>query len=104
MTLSVASSGGVIGTFLLIVSYNGTFLIISDGPEGRGLIPRGGKIFLLSVTSKPALGPTHPPIQWVSGALSQGVKRQGRQSDHSPPSIARVKNGGALPPISHTSS
>jgi hypothetical protein len=25
--------------------------------------------------SRPALGPTQPPIQWVPGALSQGVKR-----------------------------
>jgi hypothetical protein len=28
-----------------------------------------------------------------------GVKRQGREADHSPPSSAEVKNGGAIPPI-----
>jgi hypothetical protein len=38
-----------------------------------------------------ALGPTQPPVQWVSGALSPGVKRQGREADHSPPNIAEVK-------------
>jgi hypothetical protein len=38
-----------------------------------------------------ALGPTHPPIQWVPGALSLGVKRQGREADHSRPSSAEVK-------------
>jgi hypothetical protein len=32
-----------------------------------------------------------PPIQWVPGALSQGVKRAGREADHSPPSSAEVK-------------
>jgi hypothetical protein len=37
------------------------------------------------------LGPTQPPIQWVWGALSLGVKRPGREADHSPPSSAEVK-------------
>jgi hypothetical protein len=30
-------------------------------------------------------------IQWVPGALSPGVKRQGREADHSPPASAEVK-------------
>jgi hypothetical protein len=38
-----------------------------------------------------ALGPTQPPIQWVPGALSLEVKRQGREADHSPPYSAEVK-------------
>jgi hypothetical protein len=38
-----------------------------------------------------ALRPTQPPIQWVAGALSLGVKRQGSEADHSPPSSAEVK-------------
>jgi hypothetical protein len=38
-----------------------------------------------------ALGPTQPPIQWERGALSLGVKRPGREADHSPPSSAEVK-------------
>jgi hypothetical protein len=33
-----------------------------------------------------------PPLQWVPGALSFGVKRQGREANHSPPSTAEVKN------------
>jgi hypothetical protein len=40
--------------------------------------------------SKPALGPTKPPTQWVPG-LSQGVKRPGHEADHSPPTSAEVK-------------
>jgi hypothetical protein len=48
--------------------------------------------------------PTQPPIQWVPGALSPGVKRQGREADHSLPSSAEVKNGGAISPLLHTSS
>jgi hypothetical protein len=30
------------------------------------------------------LGPTQPPVQWVPGALSPGVKRPVRKTDHSP--------------------
>jgi len=41
--------------------------------------------------SKPALGSTQPPIQWVLGALSLGVKRPGREADQSPPTSAEVK-------------
>jgi hypothetical protein len=33
-----------------------------------------------------------PPIQWVPGVISLGVKRPGRKADHSPPSSAEVKN------------
>jgi hypothetical protein len=36
-------------------------------------------------------GPTQPPIQWVLGALSLGVKLPGREVDHSLPSTAEVK-------------
>jgi hypothetical protein len=32
-------------------------------------------IFPLTYASRPALGPTQPPVQWVPGALSAGVKR-----------------------------
>jgi hypothetical protein len=39
-----------------------------------------------------ALGPTQPPIQWVAGVLSLGVKRPGSEADHPLPSSADVKN------------
>jgi hypothetical protein len=32
---------------------------------------------------------------------SQRVKRPGREADHSPPSSAEVKNGGAISPLLH---
>jgi hypothetical protein len=50
----------------------------------------------------PALGPTQPPIQWVPGALSPGVKRQGREADHSPPTSAEVKEMWIIYPLPHT--
>jgi hypothetical protein len=52
---------------------------------------RGLGIFLFTTASRTALGPTQPPIQWVPGALSLGIKRPGREADHSPPYIAEVK-------------
>jgi hypothetical protein len=50
------------------------------------------KNFLFSAPSRPVLGPTHPPIKWVLEALSPGAKRAGREADHSPPTVAEVKN------------
>jgi hypothetical protein len=38
------------------------------------------------------LGPTQPPIQREPGVLSLGVKRLGREADHSPPYSAKMKN------------
>jgi hypothetical protein len=52
---------------------------------------RGLGIFLFTTASRTALGPTRPPIQWVPGALSLGVKRPVREADNSPPSSAEVK-------------
>jgi hypothetical protein len=71
--------------------------IVSDyGLDDRasGFYPRRGqRIFPLSSVSRPALGPTQPPVQWVPGVLSLGVKAQpGHDADHSPPSSAEVEN------------
>jgi hypothetical protein len=41
--------------------------------------------------SRPALGPTQPRIQWVTG-LFPGVKRLGRDADPSPLLVLRSKN------------
>jgi hypothetical protein len=48
-------------------------------------------IFLFTTVSRPALGPTQRPIQWVPGALTLGTKRPSREADHSPPSNAKVE-------------
>jgi hypothetical protein len=52
---------------------------------------KGPGIFLFAIASRPALGPTRPPIQWVPEALYLGKKRPGPEADHSPPSSAKVK-------------
>jgi hypothetical protein len=42
------------------------------------------------------------PIQWAPVAVSLGW--QVHEADHPPPSSAEVKNGGAIHPLTHTSS
>ena len=54
--------------------------------EGPGIESRWGEI---SRPSRPALGHTQPPVQWVPG-LSWGKVLLGRAADHSPPSSAAV--------------
>jgi hypothetical protein len=55
--------------------------------------PAGAKDFSSILVSRPALGPTQPPVQGVPGVLSPGVKaRPGRDADHSPPSSTEVEN------------
>jgi hypothetical protein len=80
--------------------------VVNGIPTGYGLdnrmigviFPAGLRIFLFDIMSRPALGPAQPPIQWVPETLSLGVKRPGREADHSPPTSADVKRG-AVPPL-----
>jgi hypothetical protein len=58
-----------------------------DSRQGQGTL-----FLLLAIASRPAVGPTQPPIKLVQGVLSPWVKRPGREADHSPPSSAEVKN------------
>jgi hypothetical protein len=68
-------------------------LYIITGLEHRWFESRQGPgIFLFIIASRTALGSTQPPIQWVPGGLSLGVKQPQYEADHSPPSSAEVKN------------
>jgi hypothetical protein len=51
----------------------------------------GLEIIFYTTMSRTALGPIHPPIQWVLGVLSWGIKQLGHEADHSPASSAKVK-------------
>jgi hypothetical protein len=64
---------------ILILSLDFSFSWYSDWLRAGDIMPRS------------ALGPTHPPVQWVRGDLSLEVKRPGREADHSPPSSAEVE-------------
>jgi hypothetical protein len=77
----------------------------SYGMDGRGSIPDKGKKFYVLHSVQSGSG-AHPfSIEMCTrGALSPGIKRTGRDADHSPPSGAELKNGGAVPFLFHTSS
>jgi hypothetical protein len=55
------------------------------------LLPGGGKNVHFTMSSRPSLGPIHPPNQRILGVLSPGVKRPGREANHSPPTSTEVK-------------
>jgi hypothetical protein len=62
-----------------------------------------GNFFIFS--SRTALGLTQPLIQWVTGALSLGVNRPGREADNSPfHLVPRSRMRGAIPLLPNTPS
>jgi hypothetical protein len=67
--------------------------------NGQSSILGRSKISLFSTDSSLVLGPNHPPIQWVLGTISPGVKLLGNEADHSPPPSVEVKIGGVIPPL-----
>jgi hypothetical protein len=81
-----------ISCHITVTSLLFTLFSISSSSKGWSSIPSRIKNSLFSTLSRPVLRPTQPPIQWVLGALSPGVKRPVRQSDHSPLTSAEVKN------------
>jgi hypothetical protein len=59
------------------------FYTVTDWTIGfLGFDSRRGLGILLFTASRTALGPTQPPIQWIPGTLSLGIKRPGREDDH----------------------
>jgi hypothetical protein len=54
--------------------------------------PAGAKDFPLSSVSRPALGPTQPPVQWVPGDPFPGERRGRGMTLTTPPSSAKVVN------------
>jgi hypothetical protein len=54
------------------------------GIDDQGSIPNRGSNFFFNTTSSPIVENTHPPIQFLSEALSSGVHRPEREVGHLP--------------------
>jgi hypothetical protein len=68
-------------------------MVLGYGLDDRGFESRYGLgIFLFTTASISALGPTQPPVRWIPGVLSVGVKSAGRDADHPPASSAEVED------------
>jgi hypothetical protein len=77
----------------LVLSTGSTSSYFTIGLDDQGFESRQGLgIFLFTTASRQVLGPTQPPIQWETGALSLGVKRLEREADHLSPSSVEMKN------------
>jgi hypothetical protein len=61
-----------------------------------------GSILFHSIQTGSGAHPSSYAI--VPGAIPPGVKRPGREADHSAPTTVKFKNGGAIPPLPHMSS
>jgi hypothetical protein len=83
--------------FISITAWNREAKIVKAlgyGLDYRGSIPRRTmmRIFLFATASRPLLGSSKPPIQWVLRALIPGVIRPECEAGHSPPPRVEVKN------------
>jgi hypothetical protein len=70
--------------------------------DGQGSISGGVKIFFF-VPQRPDRLWSQPNFLYngYRGLFPWGVKRPGRETDHSPLSSAETKKGGVLPPLTH---
>jgi hypothetical protein len=88
-----------------MISGSAVGIVTAYGLEHRGVrvrVPGRIKNFHFSIPSRPALGFTQPAMQWVPGALSLGVKRQGLEADNSPPTSPEVKKMWIFTSTPHT--
>jgi hypothetical protein len=74
-------------------------------PDGRGSIPGlGATEFSLFYSVQTGSGAHPASCPMITGCSFPGGKEVEYKVGHSPPFIAEIKNGGVIPPLTHTSS
>jgi hypothetical protein len=61
-------------------------------------------VFHFSISSRPAMGSTQPPIKWVPGAPSRGLSGRGVNLTTHLQLVPRSRKCGSIHPLPHTSS
>jgi hypothetical protein len=69
--------------------------------DGRGSIPGRARFYWFPQRPDRLGGPPSLLSNGYREALSLEVRWPAREADHSPPSTAEVRNGGAVPPLPH---
>lgn len=70
--------------------------------RSRGSIFGMGKILVsFPEPSRPAMGPIQPYLKKVPAVLTRGVKRPGRDADHSSLLVIRLRMSGTTPSLLH---
>jgi hypothetical protein len=67
-------AGDQIHASVFYALHSSVSIVTVYGLDDRGSILGGAGKFLFDTASRMPLRPTHPPIQWVPGALSLGGK------------------------------
>jgi hypothetical protein len=79
-------------------------IVMGYGLKDRRSIPGRSKNFSLLHSVQTCSGAHPASYPMGTGALSPGVKGPGREAGHSPPSSAKAKSSGAIPPLPNRSS
>jgi hypothetical protein len=90
--------------FLEVIEYSRSRGSVVGIATSYGLDNRGVGVRVPVGSPRPALRSTQPPSQWVPGDISPGVKRPGREVNHSPPTSAEVKKMWIYTATPHTPS
>jgi hypothetical protein len=79
----------ITGQITIVYIFLTGYVLDDRGVEVR--VPVGSRIFSSPHRPDRFWGPPSPPTQWVQRFLSPGVKREGREADHTSPTSAEVK-------------
>ena len=84
--------GGGGGCFPLgLLGFSTGLILLAEQFRNRGLIPSRVKRLLFKISTS-GLGPTQSSLQWLTKALTPGLKWPGPEAGHLRPSDTEVKN------------